>query len=183
VKRAAVIVERVVSYLEMTSSERLVPGREPPTPPLFDPVEGGAPLVRETHVRVGTPHHWSSVHWTDEQWAAVLTIPHQYNWILRVDGEVAGLTSMLAEPGGDVQIMVFGLVPEWVGRGYGGAALTESVRLAWKVPPLGAAHVRRVHLDTMSLDHPHALPNYLARGFRVYRTEHSTKEIPDEVAP
>jgi RimJ/RimL family protein N-acetyltransferase len=174
-----VIVDRVVSYLEMTSPERLVPGREPPTPLLFDPAESRAPLVRETHLRVGTPHHWSSVLWTDEQWAAQLTLPHQYNWILRVEGGVAGITSMVAEPGGDVQIMVFGLVPEWVGMGYGGAALTQAVRLAWNVPPVDAAHVRRVHLDTMSLDHPHALPNYLARGFRVYRIEQSTKTILD----
>jgi GNAT superfamily N-acetyltransferase len=175
-----VIVDRVVSYLEMTSPEQLVPGREPPTPIGFEPVDASAPLVRETHVRVGTPHHWSSVRWTDEQWKAVLVLPDHHHWLLRVAGEVAGLTSMVAEPGGDVQIMVFGLVPEWVGRGYGGAALTEVVRSAWKVPPVGASRVRRVHLDTMTLDHPHALPNYLARGFRVYRTEQSTMEIPDE---
>ena len=171
------IVEKVVSYLEMTSPEHLVPGREPPTRLLFDPAESREQLVRETHLRVGTPHHWGSVLWTDQQWAAQVALPHQHHWVVRVDGEVAGLTSMVAEPGGDVQIMVFGLVPEWVGRGYGGAALTEAVRLAWQVPPVDAAHVSRVHLDTMSLDHPHALPNYLARGFRIYRTERTTKEI------
>lgn len=173
------IVDRVVSYLEMTSPDQLAPGRLPPTPLRFDPAESRAPLVRETHLRVGTPHHWGSVLWTDEQWAAQVALPHQYNWIILVDGEVAGLTSMVAEPGGDVQIMVFGLAPRWVGKGYGGAALTEAVRLAWKVPPVGAPRVGRVRLDTMSLDHPHALPNYLARGFRVYRSEHSTKTIPD----
>jgi RimJ/RimL family protein N-acetyltransferase len=177
-----VIVDKFVSYLEMTSPDQLVPGREPPTALAFEPADSRMPLVRETHVRVGTPHHWSSVLWTDEHWTAVLALPHQHNWIVRVDGDVAGLTSMVAEPGGDVQIMAFGLVPEWVGNGYGGAALTEAVRLAWKVPPVGAPQVRRVHLDTMSLDHPHALPNYLARGFRVYRTEQSTKEIPDDAA-
>jgi hypothetical protein len=48
------------------------------------------------------------------------------------------------------------------------------------VPPVGAEHIRRVHLDTSTIDHSHALPNYLARGFRVYRTENSTKEIADD---
>jgi RimJ/RimL family protein N-acetyltransferase len=178
-----VIVDRVISYVEMTSPDQLVPGREPPALLLFEQTDSRAPLVRETHLRIGTPHHWSSVLWTEERWAAELALPHQHHWVIRVQGEVVGLTSMVAEPGGDVMIMVFGLVPEWVGKGYGGAALTEAVRLAWKVPPVDAPRVGRVHLDTMSLDHPHALPNYLARGFRVYRTEQSTKEILDGPAP
>ncbi len=173
------IVDRVITYLEMTAPTELVPGRQPPAPLTFERAESRAPLVRETHLRIGTPHHWSSVWWTDERWAAELALPHQHHWVVRVDSDVAGLTSMVAEPGGDVMIMVFGLVPEWVGKGYGGAALTETVRLAWQVPPVDAPRVARVHLDTMSLDHPHALPNYLARGFRVYRTEHKAKTIPD----
>lgn len=124
------IVDRIVSYLEMTSPDQLVPGREPPTPLEFESADPSATVVRATHVRVGRPHHWSTVRWTDEQWWAALAQPHQHNWVLRVGGEVAGLTSVSAVAGGDVQIMVFGLVPEWVGKGYGAAALTESVRLA-----------------------------------------------------
>jgi hypothetical protein len=38
-------------------------------------------------------------------------------------------------------------------------------RRAWE------AGARRVWLHTASLDHPNALANYLARGFRVYDTE------------
>lgn len=173
------IVDRIISYLEMTSPDQLVPGREPPTPLAFEPADSSAPLVRETHVRVGRPHHWSTVLWTDEQWAAGFAYPaQQHNWILRVDGDVAGLTTIFAGHGGDVAIEVFGLVPDWVGKAYGGAALTETVRLAWKVPPVDETQARRVRLDTSSLDHPHALPNYLAR-VHVYRTEWSAKEIED----
>lgn len=179
-ERAAVIVDRVVSYLEMTSFDQLVAGREAPTPLTFESLDPGSPLIRETHLRVGRPHHWSSVIWDDEEWEATLARSHQHNWVIRLNSEVAGLASIFAQQGGDAEIVVFGLVPEWVGRGYGGPALTETVRLAWKVPPLGAPVVRRVHLDTSTMDHRHALPNYLARGFRVYRTEHSTKEIADD---
>jgi hypothetical protein len=47
----------------------------------------------------------------------------------------------------------------------GGSLLTHAVEEAWK---LGAG---RVWLHTCTLDSPHALPNYRARGFRDFRTE------------
>jgi len=39
------------------------------------------------------------------------------------------------------------------------------VRRAWEFNP------RRVWVHTSSFDHRAALPNYLKRGFRVYKTE------------
>jgi len=74
--------------------------------------------------------------------------------------------SMEAQPDGNVEITTFGLVPEFVGRGIGGYALTLAVRLAWRLP--GA---RRVWLHTSSKDHPNALPNYRARGFEPFHVE------------
>ena len=66
---------------------------------------------------------------------------------------------------GSVEIAYFGLMPGAIGRGLGKALLGCAVRDAWA---MGAT---RVWLHTCTLDHPHALPNYLARGFRVYKTE------------
>ena len=39
-------------------------------------------------------------------------------WIGRVDGEVAGMVELELQSGGDVEIVVFGLVPEFVGQGF-----------------------------------------------------------------
>ena len=55
----------------------------------------------------------------------------------------------------------------------GGALLSDAVRTAWT---LGA---RRVWLHTCSLDHPAALGNYQARGFRLFDTEVKLEELPD----
>jgi hypothetical protein len=41
----------------------------------------------------------------------------------------------------------------------------------------------RVILNTCNLDHPKALANYLARGFREYRTEVQRREVPDKEQP
>lgn len=81
--------------------------------------------------------------------------------------------------GRDVEIVVAGLVPEFVGKGFGGHLLTVATRLAWKAEHPDGALTRRVWLHTSSLDHPHALPNYQRRGFRVFATETEQKEVPE----
>lgn len=65
-----------------------------------------------------------------------------------------------------MEITTFGLVPDQVGQGLGGYALTLALTEAWQLTP-GA---RRVWLHTSNLDDPHALPNYHRRGFRTFRT-------------
>jgi GNAT superfamily N-acetyltransferase len=98
--------------------------------------------------------------------------------VARVGGEPAGLIELEARPGGEVELTVFGLVPEFVGRGFGGHLLTLAVRLAWDAGHPDGGATRRVWLHTASADHANALPNYRARGFRVVRTEVRRKEVP-----
>ena len=64
-----------------------------------------------------------------------------------------------------VEIAYFGIVAAEFGRGFGKHLLSSAVRDAWALGP------KRVWLHTCTLDHPNALPNYLARGFTPYRTE------------
>ena len=79
---------------------------------------------------------------------------------------MAGFFELEMQDGGSVEIVYFGLLSRFVGRGLGGAMLTAAVQRAWD---MGAS---RVWLHTSSLDHPHALPNYRARGFHVYKREY-----------
>jgi GNAT superfamily N-acetyltransferase len=95
-----------------------------------------------------------------------------------VGDEIAGMVELEAQPGGDVEIVVFGLVPEFIGRGFGAHLLTVGTGLAWKLEPLDGGFVRRVWLHTSSRDHPYARPNYERRGFRPFRTERRQREIP-----
>jgi hypothetical protein len=43
----------------------------------------------------------------------------------------------------------------------------------------GGPAIRRVWLHTCSLDHPAALANYQARGFRIFDTVERLEEVPD----
>ncbi|HET6293555.1 MAG TPA: GNAT family N-acetyltransferase [Kribbella sp.] len=161
----------IVTYLEMTSPDELVEATAVPGVRL-ERAEAGSPLIRELLVRVGRPHQWRTLSWSEERWAEYLNDPLRQVWFVTHDDEAgpqyAGITSYLpnetADGGEEVQISHFGLVPEYVGRGLGGHALTLTIQTAWTLNP----STNRVWLHTSTLDHPNALPNYQKRGFRPY---------------
>jgi ribosomal protein S18 acetylase RimI-like enzyme len=161
----------VITSLEMTSPEELRPGRDAPNPINLVEVQAAAPqLLRTTYCRV-----WEALasggrlKWSDTDWEHELSQSRVRAWLAEVEGEIAGLVELEVETTGDVGIVVFGLVPEFRGRGFGAAFLTLVTRLVWRMPE--ADPVRRVWLQTSSGDHPNAIRNYEARGFRSFRTQ------------
>ncbi|MEU0794937.1 GNAT family N-acetyltransferase [Amycolatopsis sp. NPDC005961] len=152
-------MEEIVTQLEMTAADQLNPA------PVVDGVAlepaGPGPVIRDLHVRIGTPYRWPSASRTDEDWESWLAEPNRRYRLIEYRGDVAGAADVESQPGGDVEITTFGLLPEFVGKGLGGYALTLVVADAWALPG-----TKRVWLHTSTLDHPNALPNYLRRGFR-----------------
>jgi GNAT superfamily N-acetyltransferase len=175
------LIEETVTYLEMTSLDRLVPGRQPPAPVEMRKLDRTSePLFRSTYERVGAPHGWiGRAVWSEQQWEEFLSHPGVLAWIARVGGEVVGLVELETRPDGDVEIVSFGLVPEFVGKGFGGHLLTVATRLAWEATAVDGSATTRVWLHTSSRDHPNARPNYEGRGFRPYRTEHRQRVLPE----
>ncbi|MGH8822919.1 MAG: GNAT family N-acetyltransferase [Jiangellaceae bacterium] len=177
------LVDQVVTYLAMTSPDQLRPGRLPPVALDLRRQTRPARAVRAVHDRIARPHHWSSLSWSEAQWEQYLNYRHLHHWIAWVGDHEAGLISLRFLPRGEVEIDTFGLVPEYVGQGFGGNLLALAVRLAWDFETSGAGPVRRVWLHTSSLDHPHALPNYRSRGFRQFRITSRTRDIPPSLTP
>jgi GNAT superfamily N-acetyltransferase len=176
------MLNETVMFLEMTSASQLVQGRPPPRRLEMEEVGPAAvSVVRSTYVRIGAPHGWTGRSgWSDAEWAEELSRRGVRAWIGRVDEEVVGLVELEAEPNGDVGIVVFGLVSEFVGKGFGGAFLAGATRLAWE--PTCSVSTRRVWVQTSSRDHPHARRNYERRGFRMFRTERRSVQARDSRA-
>ncbi len=155
-----------ITYLAMTSPADLV-GKEV-TDPRFQVVEARVPqwpFNRFLYVLVGHDWHWRDrLVWTDQQWAEFAESPALRTFVAWYDGSPAGYFELRCGQS-EVEIASFGLAPKFIGRGLGGPLLTIACREAWRLAP------ERVCLNTCTLDHPAALPNYLARGFRVVRTE------------
>jgi hypothetical protein len=120
-------------------------------------------LVRPMHDRVAEPYRWSGLEWSKEKWIRWLSKRTLENLVIEIDDNPTGIASMYSDQEDSVKICIFGLFPEFIGRGYGGYALTLTVEHAWQMKPVDK--IARVWLRTSSMDHPHALPNYLQRGF------------------
>ena len=158
------------TYLEMTDQAALRPARARIEPLTITRVERPtAALWRFLYTEVGREHRWfDRLPWTDAQAQAYLDDPAISLWLARDGDEIAGYFELKREPEGAVEIVYFGLLAQYTGRGLGGALLTEAVERAWTA---GAA---RVWLHTCTFDHPAAIPNYLARGFTVFKVEEYT---------
>jgi GNAT superfamily N-acetyltransferase len=161
------------TYVEVTSLSAVVPGRIVPDLELT-PIDDDPGLIKDLERRIGAPYGWRSATRSDEDWDRLLADPLLRWWAFRYQGEPVGLLELAyrADPGEgrsdtEVEISTFGLLPEAVGRGLGGHALTLGLRQAWTLHD----DVRRVWLHTSTQDHPNALRNYQARGLRIYRTD------------
>jgi GNAT superfamily N-acetyltransferase len=167
-------VGAVVTYLEMTERPilpELARGGGPPKA-----VEGQAlpssalrlerwpapdlARYRALFERVGGPWLWYSRLALDD--AALRAAIGEVHAVVDPAGAEIGLVELDFAVAGECLIRFLGLVPELAGRGHGGWLFAETLARAWR------PDVRRVHLNTCSLDHPAALPAYLKAGFRAY---------------
>lgn len=112
------LIEETVTYLEMTSPDQLVPGLPPSAPVEMEALDrGSAPLLRSTYARIAAPYGWiSRSAWSDEQWAEWLSSPTVQAWLARVGDEVVGMVELQSQSVGDVEIVILGLAPEFVGK-------------------------------------------------------------------
>lgn len=166
-----------VYYLEMTAPEQLVP-----SPGRKDGLEVrrcGRPLPelnRFFYQAIGKDWKWTErLPWDYAQWLAYLSRPGFETWLAYFDATPAGYFELSTEPVAGVEIVMFGLLAPFTGQGLGGHLLCFAVRRAWAM----GAH--RVWLHTSSLDHPHALAHYQARGFRMTHAEVQDKVMPVSV--
>jgi GNAT superfamily N-acetyltransferase len=168
-------VEVVRTHLELRSPEQLRPARDAELPAEFVhhdpcPVDRYRRLYRD----VGGAWYWRDRDfWSDERLAELLASPDVAVWECLVGDDSAGYFELARHDDGSVEIAYFGLVAQFFGRGLGGVMLTRAAREAWA---MGAT---RVWLHTCTLDSPHALPNYKARGFVEFFQERYVAYIGD----
>lgn len=162
-------LDYTVTYLEMT---------EPPAyPQPHLPANLPAALLRAEappawyfmalYDAVGRDYAWEDLHEREAaDLAGWLADPAVALWTLMGAGWPHGFF-VLDERGGDVtDLTFFGLVPEAIGRGLGTYLLRTAVHTAW-----ARAGLRRMTVNTCTLDHPRALQTYQKNGFSPVRRE------------
>jgi N-acetylglutamate synthase-like GNAT family acetyltransferase len=156
------------TYLELTDPAQFQPafGEFPEVTLAHVPIPPPK-LYRHCYRTVGEAFHWHDRWaWSDDQITEHLVDPNIQLHVATRDGTLAGWYELRRVPEDDsVEIAYFGIVPAEFGRGLGKHLLSCAVRDAWALRP------KRVWLHTCTLDHAHAMPNYVARGFVQYKTE------------
>ncbi len=173
-------LETTVTYLEMCDRPDSIPATmNRPGESLVEIDECTTSFYLYLYTEVGRTYHWvERRRWPKERLKAVLDDPNVRIWLLLVHGCPAGYFELARSNGDAVEIAYFGLLPEFVGRGLGRRLLEVAIGHAWSWSPSTA----RVWLHTCTLDAPQALPNYVARGFRIYKTDVEVIETIDDAS-
>ncbi|MEO5822097.1 MAG: prephenate dehydrogenase/arogenate dehydrogenase family protein [Vicinamibacteraceae bacterium] len=131
-----------------------------------------ATFYRFLYREVGRPWHWiDRLPWPDDRIRAHVANPGIEIWLLTHETVPAGFVELERAPDGSVEIVYFGLLPDFIGRRVGRVFLEAVVGRAW------AGGATRVWLHTCTLDHHRALATYVAGGFRVVREEAYTARL------
>jgi len=119
---------------------------------------------------IGENYQWNDkTKWTSDMWREFAESDSLRTWIAYHCGSIAGYFELKHIDSVTTEIAYFGLAQKFIGRGFGGALLSKAVTEAW-----GWGSTERITLNTCTLDHPHALSNYKARGFSVYEEKKHT---------
>jgi ribosomal protein S18 acetylase RimI-like enzyme len=158
------------TYLEMRTPSQLNSGRAPGGEVRIERVLDCPPSFwRYLYSEVGRRYRWVDRQpWTDEEIRSYLNDPAISLWLMTVSGAPAGYFELRRGDDTSVEIVYFGLLQEFQGRGLGSHMLATATGRAWE------SGATRVWLHTNTQDHPAALRNYLSRGFTIFRTEEYT---------
>ena len=130
------------------------------------------PYYRSLYDAVGKDYYWLSRRkMSDEALAAILGDPRDELHVLHVEGTPAGFAELDRSRPDEIELVQFGLMPEYIGQGLGRWFLQWTIDRAWSYEP------RRFWLHTCTLDHPAALPNYLKAGFVLCKQETIRREL------
>jgi len=162
------------TYLEMRDPSELQPAQSDDPRIRIKQLQDCSPsLYRHLYVEVGRNYHWiDRLPWTDEEIATHLKQPEISLWLMTCDEAPAGYFELRRCKDGSIEIAYFGLLAEFIGRGLGKHLLTYATEQAW------TDGANRVWLHTCTLDDRAAMPNYLKRGFRPFKTEKYIAEMP-----
>jgi GNAT superfamily N-acetyltransferase len=151
-----------VTWLELKDLSR-PPEPQPQGLSLRRLLAADAALHRQIYREIGEPWLWSGLLQKSEaEIADYLGDGAILSFAAFSAGKPVGLLDLEAAPGEGVEIVYFGLIPAFTGRGTGGWLMGEAIRIARE-----AGH-QRLWLHTCNFDHPKAVAFYQRQGFRIY---------------
>ena len=169
----AATFELITTYLEMRDRPHLnttPPHRSAMLLKLDDPTVS---FYRYLYRTIGDRWSWRErLELSDDELAEIITDDAVDIFVLYMGGIPAGFFELDRRLEEEVELTLFGLAPEFIGRGLGKHLLAAAVEAAWDHRPV------RVWVRLTNLDHPRGLLTYQWAGFEPYETRRDRVDDP-----
>ena len=116
---------------------------------------------------VGKKHRWiDRLVWDNLKWISYLENKNIHTYMLKLNEDLVGYFEIIQEHNSKTsEIAYFGILNDYIGKKFGSYLLSEAIKKCFEL------NSKKVWLHTCSLDHSHALGNYLNRGMKVFKKE------------
>ena len=156
------------SYLEINSLTDLQESEQPSEDYIVDLIEPtDFQLNKFFYKNIGKKHKWvDRLIWTEDQWIKYVSNKNVKTFVLKSKNDLVGFFELIIHyEKKEVEIAYFGILEEYQNKKLGSYLLSDAIKKSFQ------ENVDRVWLHTCSLDHKHALKNYLSRGMKIFKSE------------
>ena len=117
--------------------------------------------------QIGKDHFWRDrLLWSDKEWQKYIDNVNLDTGVMKLDGELIGFYEQeFHKEKNEIELIQMGILREYQGKKLGSFLLKHIVHKAF------SKNVKRMWVHTCSLDHKHALDNYLSKGFKTFKEE------------
>ena len=155
-------------YLEINSIKNLNQVKSPEKNLVLEKVEPpNIELNKFFYKNVGKNHRWvDRLVWDNLKWISYLENKNVHTYILKLNKDLVGYFEIIQDFSlNNFEIAYFGILDDYIGKKFGGFLLSEAIKICFELKS------KKVWVHTCSLDHKHALKNYLNRGMKIFKEE------------
>jgi len=155
-------------YLEINSIKNLNQVKSPEKNLVLEKVEPpNIELNKFFYKNVGKNHRWvDRLVWDNLKWISYLENKNVQTYILKLNKDLVGYFEIIQDFSlNNFEIAYFGILDDYIGKKFGGFLLSEAIKICFELKS------KKVWVHTCSLDHKHALKNYLNRGMKIFKEE------------
>ncbi len=156
------------NYLEIHSLKDLKEGEKPSNDyslSLIDPIN--FQLNKFFYKNIGKNHKWiDRLSWSEEKWIKYVSSKNIKTYVFKFKDDLVGFFELIFHPEeNETEIAYFGILEEYQNKKLGSYLLSEAIKKSFQ------NDISRVWVHTCSLDHKHALGNYISRGMKIFKSE------------
>ena len=117
--------------------------------------------------QIGRDHFWRDrLLWSDKEWHNYVDNINLETGVMKLNEELIGFYEQEFHKSKDeIELIQMGILKENQGKKFGSFLLEYIIYKAFE------KDVERIWVHTCSLDHKHALDNYLSKGFKIFKEE------------